>query len=103
MSYYLWAYPGPAQFDHDSPGDYVWSTGTNVLNASVAGVQTYAAEHDRIFFIKAPLINGTHSGSDIVAWLTQHYTLAGEYASTAGQSNPLTVTIQLYVKKPVGP
>lgn len=105
MEYYFWAYPGAGHFDANSPGVYSWSSGGFALPATVSSAQIYAAEHDRIFFVSAPVINGTSDASKraITEWLEQRYTLVGQYSSTVGAGYPRTVLVQLYVKKAAGP
>ena len=105
MDYYFWAYPGEARFDTNSPGVYRWYQGGYALHATAEGVQSYAAGHDRIFFISAPIINGISDASKhaITTWLRQSYTLSGQYSSTVGADYPRTVMVQLYVKKAAGP
>ncbi|MGE5335136.1 MAG: hypothetical protein ACM3N4_10585 [Nitrososphaerota archaeon] len=105
LDYYLWAYPGKGHFDADSPGVYNWYTGGFAYHATAQGAQAYAAEHNRIFFVTAPVVNGVSDASRdaIMAWLGQHYILAGQYSSTVGADYPRTVLVQLYVKQPAGP
>ena len=105
LEYYFWAYPGAGHFDANSPGVYDWSTGGFALPATVASAQIYAAQHDRIFFVSAPVINGTSDASKhaITIWLRQDYILVGQYSSTVGAGYPRTVLVQLYVKKSAGP
>lgn len=106
MEYYLWAYPGPAQFDVNAPGMYSWTKGAYGLHASPQVAEAYAAQHSRIFFIDAPVTNGVSDAKwhAITTWLIRHnFVLADQYASTVNANYPRTVLVQLYVKNPTGP
>lgn len=54
FSYYLAARPGPAHFDPDSPGRFIWD-GTRSQPLSDAAVQDYASQHTRLFLVYGPL------------------------------------------------
>ena len=76
MSYYLVAYPGPAHFDADSPGRFIWEN-TSWVPIDADRVLAYAAAHRRVFFIVAPIGNGTPAADEAKALesaLGQRYT-----------------------------
>jgi mannosyltransferase len=64
MSYYFAAYPGPA-LDADSPGQYAWSTNTEIA-VTADTVRAYEGHHRRIFVVYAPLGRGSASDLDRV-------------------------------------
>jgi hypothetical protein len=75
LEYYMEAYPGPAHFDGDSPGWWVWEyyyPPAYDLNA----IKRYAAAHHRLFFMTLHWTPGTpytaESQTDL-NWLRAHY------------------------------
>ena len=97
IEYYLQAYPrGPARFDADSPGYFPWidydltnRLGDSAQALNIVAIQTYAAEHLRLFFgigrasLDDPRVYST------LRWLDAHYRLLA-------QESTGTLTIYLY-------
>lgn len=75
MGYYLAAYPGPAHFDWNSPGLFIWSN-TSWIPVNRGTVLAYAGQHRRVFLIFGPLGNGAGEaaeGQGLVNALSSHY------------------------------
>jgi len=76
FGYYFAAYPGPAHFDSDSPGRFIWEN-TSWVPIDTDRVLAYTAAHRRIFFIFAPLGNGSAAADEangLESALGQRYT-----------------------------
>jgi uncharacterized membrane protein len=99
MSYYLAAYPGPAHFDPDSPGRFIWEN-TSWVPVDIDRVLAYAAAHRRVFLIFAPIGNGTAAADEAKALessLSQRY---AEIDRVTAQAPAVDCSVFLYRVNP---
>jgi mannosyltransferase len=99
-SYYFSAYPGPAHFDGDSPGRFLWER-TASIPLSDENLTAYAAQHRRLFLLYGPLgvsPDRTTELDRVKATLAKHFQLI-ESVTAKGSA----VDLMAYLYVPRGP
>jgi mannosyltransferase len=99
-SYYFSAYPGPAHFDGDSPGRFLWER-TVSIPLSDENLTAYAAQHRRLFLLYGPLgvsPDRTTELDRVKATLARHFQLI-ESVTAKGSA----VDLMAYLYVPTGP
>jgi mannosyltransferase len=99
-SYYFAAYPGPAHFDADSPGRFLWER-TASIPLSDQNLSAYAAQHRRLFLLYGPLgvsPDRTTELDRVKATLASHFQLI-ESVTAKGSA----VDLMAYLYVPRGP
>ncbi len=94
VEYYLHAYPAPAHFTEDTPGDFSWTTfRSRNPDAAVdpAALAAYSNKHHYVFFIVGRLPDNISATKAHYAqyWLDTHYHLLTQIVTP-------TVTVRLY-------
>jgi len=99
-SYYFTAYPGPAHFDADSPGRFLWER-TASIPLSDENLSAYAAQHRRIFLLYGPLgvsPDRTAELDRVKATLDIHFQLVDQVTAKGS-----AVDLTAYLYGPTGP
>ncbi|HEY7982553.1 MAG TPA: glycosyltransferase family 39 protein [Ktedonobacterales bacterium] len=95
LEYYMEAYPGPAHFDGDSPGWWVWEYYYPPAY-NLDAIKRYATAHPRLFFMTLHWAPGTPYTAESQAdldWLRAHYRAVSQIETS-------TVAIYLFDTTP---
>lgn len=99
VDYYLQMYRGPAHYEADSPGRFLWDT-SRQIPLDDASVRNYAARHQRIFVVFGPLGRVTElvdQDQHLKAQLADRFVAIG---SITGHGSTVDETATLYQVKP---